>query len=40
MKKEKYESAELEIISFQTADVIMTSIVDDDEDDEYNMPGM
>ena len=36
MKKERYEAAELEIIRFQTADVITTS----GEEDEYNLPGM
>lgn len=34
MNKEKYERSELEIIKFQTGDVIMTSVFDDTEEDE------
>ena len=33
MKKEKYERTELEIIKFQTEDVIMTSSIDYEEDE-------
>ena len=36
MKKEKYERAELELIRFQTDDVLLTSPVDD----EYLGPGV
>ena len=35
MEKEKYERTELDIIQFQTEDVIMTSTVDPQDDDEY-----
>ena len=38
MKKEKYERAELDVIKFQTEDVIMTSGDPIDEDsDEYEI---
>ena len=33
MKKEKYERTDLEIIKFQTEDVIMTSNMDYEEDE-------
>ena len=33
MKKEKYERTELEIIKFQTEDVIMTSGIDYEDDE-------
>ena len=33
MKKEKYERTELEIIKFQTEDVIMTSNMDYEDDE-------
>ena len=36
MKKEKYERAELELIRFQTEDVLLTSV----DDDEYLGPGV
>lgn len=38
MMKEKYEHTELEIIRFQTEDVIMTSGEDDEPEDDYMMP--
>lgn len=39
MMKETYERTELEIIRFQSEDVIMTSYPDDGEpEDEYMMP--
>lgn len=38
MNKEKYEHTELEIIQFQTEDVIMTSGPLDDDDSEYETP--
>nr|WP_316624881.1 hypothetical protein [uncultured Ruminococcus sp.] len=33
MKKEKYERTELDIIKFQTEDVIMTSGIENEEDE-------
>ena len=33
MKKEKYERTELEIIKFQTEDIIMTSNIDYEDDE-------
>lgn len=37
MKKEKYERTELDVIRFQTEDVIMTSGELDDDTDEYEI---
>lgn len=39
MKKERYERTELEIFEFQTEDVIMTSGIPKEEDDELPIRG-
>ena len=39
MMKEKYERSELDIMKFETEDVIMTSgPIDEEPDDQYMMP--